>query len=316
MSETTQPLRVAVLGDGPLARPLLDALTYRTPGASVVAIAAEGSTPNPSVLTRAMGADAVCVAAPLGERAGYIVDALEAGVPVCCPAPVAGDISTLDSLILRAADAGVTVYAPSPLRHWLPLVTMHARRKSVGAPISLFAAYRTTRAQIGDLFTELALPLIDLALWLVESEVERVQVMANRLFTGEVTDSPDSADAALIIMRFANGVVATLEVARSLPDDFPQSEEVAVELLGRDAVLRADPTNQVVTVTGRAGTTRADWLPSPVVSIAQTFVETIRTGAVAPQSLLDARWVLPVLEKVRLAAATGEMVRVGGALRR
>jgi predicted dehydrogenase len=141
-------------------------------------------------------------------------------------------------------------------------------------------------------------------------------VMANRLFTGEVTDSPDSADAALIIMRFANGVVATLEVARSLPDDFPQSEEVAVELLGRDAVLRADPTNQVVTVTGRAGTTRADWLPSPVVSIAQTFVETIRTGAVAPQSLLDARWVLPVLEKVRLAAATGEMVRVGGALRR
>ncbi|HEY7908892.1 MAG TPA: hypothetical protein VIC60_08445, partial [Thermomicrobiales bacterium] len=110
--------------------------------------------------------------------------------------------------------------------------------------------------------------------------------------------------------------IATLEVARSLPDDFPQSEEVAVELLGRDAVLRADPTNQAVTVIGAAGTTRADWLPSPVISIAQTFVETIRTGAVAPQSLLDARWVLPVLEKVRLAAATGEMVRVGGALRR
>ena len=263
-----------------------------------------------------MGADAVCIAAPLAERAGSIVDALEAGLPVCCPVPVAGDISTLDSLILRAADAGVMVYAPSPLRHWLPLVTMHARRKSVGAPISLFAAYRTTRAQTGDLFTELALPLIDLALWLVESEVERVQVMANRLFTGEVTDSPDSADAALIIMRFANGVVATLEVARSLPDDFPQSEEIAVELLGRDAVLRADPTNQAVTITGAAGTTRADWLPSPVISIAQTFVETIRTGAVAPQSLLDARWVLPVLEKVRLAAATGEMVRVGGALRR
>ena len=176
--------------------------------------------------------------------------------------------------------------------------------------------YRTTRAHAGDLFTDLALPLIDLALWLVESEVERVQVMADRLFTGDATDSPENADAALIIMRFANGVVATLEVARSLPDDFPQAEEIAIELLGRDAVLRADPTNQAVTITGATGTAREDWLPAPAINIAQTFVETIRTGAVAPQSLLDARWVLPVLEKVRLAAATGEMVRVGGALRR
>ncbi|MGI8855024.1 MAG: Gfo/Idh/MocA family protein [Thermomicrobiales bacterium] len=316
MSANAPPLRIAVLGDGPLASPMLDALTYRTPGAAVVAVAAAGSTPNSSALTRAMGAQAVCITAPIAERAGHIVDALEAGLHVCCPAPVAADISTLDSLILRAADAGVTVYAPSPFRHWLPLMTMHARRKSVGAPISLFAAHRTTRAHSGDLFTDLALPLIDLALWLVESEVERVQVMANRLFTDGPTVSPDVADAALILMRFANGVVATLEVARSLPDGFSQSEEVTVELLGRDAVLRADPTNQAITVTGVAGTARTDWLPSPAVNIAQTFVETIRTGAVAPQSLLDARWVLPVLEKVRLAAATGEMVRVGGALRR
>ena len=145
-----------------------------------------------------------------------------------------------------------------------------------------------------------------------------MQVMAERLFTGgpQESDSPNGADAALIILRFANGVVATLEVARSLPDDFAQAEEVSVELLGRDAVLRANPTNQAVTVSGAGGTIREDWLPSPVVSIVGTFVETIRTGATAPQSLLDARWVLPVLEKVRLAAATGEMVRVGGALRR
>ncbi|MDQ6602761.1 MAG: Gfo/Idh/MocA family oxidoreductase [Chloroflexota bacterium] len=316
MSVTDQPLRVAILGDGPLARPMLDALTDRTPGARVVAVATEGSTPNPSAITRAMGAEAVCVAAPVADRAALIVAALEAGVPVCCPVPVAGDLSTLDSLILRAADAGVMVYAPNPLRHWLPLATMHARRKSIGAPISLFAAHRTTRAIAGDLFTDLALPLIDAALWLVEAEVERVQVMAERLFTDGPGEGPDRADAALIVLRFANGVVATLEVARSLPDDFPQAEEVSVEFLGRDAVLRANPTNQAITITGAHGTTREDWLPHPAISIMNTFVETIRTGATAPQSLLDARWVLPVLEKVRLAAATSEMVRVGGALRR
>ncbi|MCA1666533.1 MAG: hypothetical protein LC793_03865 [Thermomicrobia bacterium] len=316
MSATDQPLRVAVLGSGPLARPMLDALTYRTPGAQVVAVADEGSTPNPSAITRAMGAEAVCVAAPVTDRAGLIVAALEANLPVCCPIPVASDLSTLDSLILRTTETAAIVYAPNPLRHWLPLATLHERRKSVGAPISLFAAHRTTRAITGDLFTDLALPLIDVALWLVEAEVERVQVMAERLFTGAPTESLEGADGALILLRFANGVVATLEVARSLPDAFPQAEEISIELLGRDAVLRANPTNQAITVVTGGGTTCADWLPSPAVSMMQTFVEAIRTGATAPQSLLDARWVLPVLEKVRLAAATGEMVRVGGALRR
>jgi predicted dehydrogenase len=316
MSATDQPLRVAVLGSGPLARPMLDALTNRTPGARVVAVAAEGSTPNPSAIMRAMGAEAVCIAAPVAERAALIVAALEAGVHVCCPVPVAGDLSTLDSLILRATETDATVYAPNPLRHWLPLATLHERRRSIGAPISLFAAHRTTRALTGDLFTDLALPLIDVALWLVEAEVERVQVMAGRLFSDGVGEGPDSTDAALILLRFANGVVATLEVARSLPDNSPQAEEVSVEFLGRDAVLRANPTNQAITVTSASGTVREDWLPSPAVSIVETFVETIRAGATAPQSLLDARWVLPVLEKVRLAAATGEMVRVGGALRR
>lgn len=316
MSATDQALSVAVLGDGPLARPMLDALTDRIPGARVVAVGTEGSTPNPSAITRAMGAEAVCIAAPVAERAGLIAAAMEAGLPVCCPIPVASDLSTLDTLILRAADAGVMVYAPNPLRHWLPLTTMYERRRSIGAPIALFAAHRTTRAVCGDLFTDLALPLIDVALWLVEAEVERVQVMAARLFTDGAGDGPDNADAALMTLRFANGVVATLEVARSLPDNFPQAEEVSVEFLGRDAVLRANPTNQAVTITAASGTTREDWLPAPAVRIMETFVETIRTGATAPQSLLDARWVLPVLEKMRLAAATGEMVRVGGALRR
>lgn len=314
MSATGGPLRIGVVGEGALARRMLDALSLRMPGVLVVAIAAEGSTPNPTALLKAQGAAAVCIAGPPAARPAHLAAALDAGLHLCCPLPVAGDLPTLDGLILRAADAGRVAFAPNPLRHWLPLRTLHARRKTVGTVISLFAAHRTKRAQSGDLFADLALPLIDLSLWLVESEVERVQVMAGRLFTGPAS-GPEDADTALIILRFASGVVATLEVARSLPDTAPQDEELTVELLGRDAVLHAAPTNQAITVTGAAGTARADWLPSPAVSIVQTFVEAVRTGA-PPQSLLDARWALSVLEKVRLAAVTGEMVRIGGALRR
>lgn len=301
----TNLTRVGVVGDGPVADAYRYAITYRTPDATLV-------PPSSPVTTDAM--DAVCIVTPTTDRPTLLTDAVTAGVHVCCPVPVAGDLSTLDSLILRGADSGLVVYAANPLRHWLPLRTMFERRKNVGAPISLFAASRTTRAITGDIFTDLALPLIDMALWLVEAEVERVQVMAERLFPSAGESA--GADSALILMRFANNVVATLEVARSLPDNAAQAGELAVELCGRDAVLRADPANQAVTISGPTGTVREDWLPHPAISIVETFVETIRTGAVAPQSLLDARWTLPVLEKVRLAAATGEMVRVGGALRR
>lgn len=316
MSAGEGTLRVAVIGDSPPARAMLDELTNRTPGVEVVSVASEGSTPTPATLARAMGVKALCIATPIEERAGDIAAALQAGLHVCCPAPVAGDLSTLDRLILRAADAGVTIYAPNPLRYRLPLMTLYARRNAAGTPISLFAAHRTTRARAADLFTDLALPLLDYALWLVGSDVERVQVMAGRLFTNGAAAKPEDADSALIVMRFANDVVATLEVARSLPDNAPQTEEISVEYCGRDAVLRAEPTNQAVTVTGTGGITRTDWLSSPAVSIVETFVETIRTRAAAPQSLVDARSALTVLENVRLAAATGEMVRVGGALRR
>src|SRR5262249_24558853 len=152
---------------------------------------------------------------------------------------------------------------------WMPLTTIHERRKNVGTPIALFAAHRTKRSVAGDLFTDLALPLIDLALWLVESEVERVQVMAERLFTPGTDDGPESADTALILLRFANNVVATLEVARSLPDGYSRDEKITVELLGRDAVLRAEPTNQAVTIMGTADTMREDWLPHPAIAIAE-----------------------------------------------
>jgi predicted dehydrogenase len=317
MSANANPLRVGIIGDDALARAMLDALERRTPGVAVVAVTNEGSVPNPSALLRAHGAAAVCIAGPSDGRATAIHDALEAGMHVCCPLPVAGDLPTLDSLILRATTARELVaYAPNPLRHWLPLRTLHERRKAVGTPISLFAVHRTKRSVAGDLFTDLALPLIDLAMWIVESEVERVQVMAERLFTPGDAAGPEGADSALITLRFANDIVATLEVARSLPDSFPQDVELTVEFMGRDAVLRAVPTNQAITVTGAHGDERIDWLPHPAISIVQEFVETIRAGISPPQSLLDARWVLPVLEKVRLAAATGEMARVGGAIRR
>jgi predicted dehydrogenase len=317
MSENASPLRVGVLGDDALARQMVDALERRTPGALLVAITNEGSTPNPFALLRAQGADAVCIAGPSGERASAIHDALEAGMHVCCPLPVASDLSTLDSLILRTTAApDLIAYAPNPLRHWLPLSTLYERRKAIGTPISLFAAHRTKRSHVGNLFTDVALPFIDLAVWLVQSAVERVQVMAECLFTSVDAAGPEAADTALILLRFANDVVATLEVARSLPETFPQDEEMTVEFMGRDAVLRAAPANQAITVTGAHGAERDDWLPPPAISIVNEFVETIRMGASPPQSLLDARWVLPVLEKVRLAAMTGEMVRVGGAIRR
>lgn len=313
MSIAERTLRLAVFGATPLADEFRRALRERVAGVERVAV--DGDADGDSAALAALAAveaDAVVVAADTAARAGLVAVAVARGLHVCCPLPVAGDLPTLDGLIVRAAEAGVTVFAPNPLRHWLPLARLYERREAVGTPAALFAAHRTRRGPgMGDLFTDLALPLVDAALWVVGGVAERVQVMAERLYA---EDGP--ADTALLLLTFAGGLTATLDAARSLPDAAPQAEELLVEYMGLDAVLRAAPTNLTVDIHGAGGSRSVDWLPSPAVSIVETFVAALRAGQGVPQSLVDARWSLAVLEKVRLAAATGEMVRVGGGVRR
>ncbi len=321
MTSTTEtaPLRLAVFGHTALADDFRRALRERVAGVSLVE-----AGDAPPVALADVDADAVIVAAETAARAGLVAAAIGRGLPVCCPLPVAGDLPTLDGLIVRAAEAGVLAFAPNPLRHWLPLAHLHERRGAVGKPAALYMAHRTRRmAEAGDLFTDLALPLVDAALWIVGGVAERVQVMAGRLYggdggNGERDNGGDGggddrlADTALVLLTFAGGLTATLDLSRSLPDAAPQAHELLVEYLGMDVVLRAAPANMAVEITGAGGTRAVDWLPSPAVSMAETFAAALRSGQGVPQSLVDARWSLAVLEKVRLAAATGEMVRVGG----
>lgn len=297
-------LRLAVLGDTPLADDCRRTVRERVAGVIVV----ETGDATPADAVRQVEADAVIVATAVAARAGLIAAATARGLHVCCPLPVADDLPTLDGLIVRAAESGRTVFAPNLLRYWLPLARLHERRKAIGTPAALFAAHRLRRGpDVGDLFTDVALPLVDAALWVIEGVVERVQVMTERLYATD--DGP--ADTAILLLTFAGGLTATLEVARSLPEGGP-GEELLVEYLGLDAVLRAAPTNLTVEITGVGGTRAVDWLPSPTVTTVETFVAALRAGQGMPQSLIDARWSLAVLEKIRLAAVTGEMVRVGG----
>lgn len=306
MNDST-PLRIGVVGDTPLALQFLAALDGRVSGAVGIAIGGDGETLADATL------DAVIVALPPTERAAAVAAVTDRGLHVCCPLPVAADLSTLDELMVRAARAGVIAFAPNLLRYVVPVARLYESRRTVGKAAALFAAHRT-RYGGGDLFAELALPLVDLAMWIVGGEVERVQVMAERLFAPEST--PDGADTALLLLRFASGLTATIEAARSLPPTTPHADELIVEYLGMDAVLRAMPDNVSVTVIGREGVRAEALLAAPAYAVTEAFVEAIHGGQGAPQSLVDARWSLAVLEKIRLAAVTGEMVRVGGAVRR
>ncbi len=316
MSAPETGLRVGVFGGTPLAHDFLNALTGRTPGVEIISVGDDTEDVGPDALV-AVALDAVIVAVAPAQRAAAVAAAVERGLHVCCPLPVAADLPTLDGLMVRAAQAGVIAFAPNLLRYSAPVAQLYERRRTVGKPAALFAAHRVRQGTGGDVFAALALPLIDLAMWVIGGEVERVQVMAERLFAAEsVPDGADGADTALMLLRFASGLTATLEVAGSLPEAAAQADELLVEYLGMDAVLRAMPTDLAVTVTSTRGVQAEDFLPPAAEAVGEAFVAAIRAGQGVPQSLVDARWSLAVLEKVRLAAVTGEMVRVGGAVRR
>ncbi len=66
-------------------------------------------------------------------------------------------------------------------------------------------------------------------MWVVGGEVERVQVMAERLFAPE--NAADGADTALMLLRFASGLTATLEASPLIAGTAPHADELLVEYL-------------------------------------------------------------------------------------
>ncbi len=134
-------------------------------------------------------------------------------------------------------------------------LTQHLRAGDAGQVYGLFCSLRVSRERRGQRAQLAALlPALSLSLFLLPSEVVRVQATCASLL--------QDSDAWFVHLRLADETLITIESMATLPDE--ASPELLVELTGSDAVLRAEPTRQSVTVqSDGAAATSTLWVEDP-----------------------------------------------------
>jgi predicted dehydrogenase len=102
----------------------------------------------------------------------------------------------------------------------------------LGRRLAVYASVRTVQCQATDL-PSLSAPLLALIIDALQEQPVAV--------TAAVTSMRPGASAWLLILKFASGLVATLDVGALLPPGFPADPEIRFEFLGTDEALLVEP---------------------------------------------------------------------------
>jgi hypothetical protein len=241
------------------------------------------------------GADMIINLAHGSDQTAVLRSVSSLGLPVAT-LPLASS----DDAARSALESGRVVQVNS-LRGFEALEAFRTdvRGGRAGKPYGIFGAYRVRQGR-ENLFEEVGLPLLHFAFELFDEPLTRVQTTRTNLFGG-------NGDAWFIIARGKRDLLVTLEFAASLAASAPASEQILMEATGSEAVLRVEPTRQVVEVSRRDGGTRGvAWWPDEAPGFVDAAVQA--TDIHEPKRELA---FLDFVAAVRQSADRGEPVELG-----
>lgn len=274
------PIRVGVIGAGVMGADHIKNLSTTVRGAEVTFVAdldadrAHAAPPpsarvttDPTELINSSEVDAVVVASHDSTHAGLVLECFEAMTPVLCEKPLAPTL--LESTEVVAADAdivaatGASLLSLGFMRRFDPGYV--ALRQAVasrvqGEPLMVHCTSRTGTAGPGTTsetaITNSAIHEFDIIPWLLGTPITEVSWQAGR----SSRHSPgDLQDPALMLLRTADGALATLELFLNAQYGYTTRCEVVSEsgtaALPEPAALAVQQEGQQ-----RAGIP-ADWRP-------------------------------------------------------
>lgn len=276
--------RLAIIGTGASAAEITEAVRYSADYALAGSAKPGAALPEGTqvVINLARGADQLTV----------LKTATDAGLPVATL-----PLETTDDAARAALSQGRVVQV-SPLRGFEALEAFRAdvRNGATGKPYGIFGAHRV-RQGFADLFDNVGLPLLHFAFELFDEPLVRVQTTRTALFGAD-------DDSWFIIARGERDLIITLEFAASLAASAPAPQQILFEATGENAVLRVEPTRQVLMVSGRDGVTQdVAWWPDAAPVLVDAAVQT--TGIHEPGRELA---FLDFVAAVRKSAESGQPV--------
>jgi len=271
------PVNVGVIGTGRIGQLHARHLAFRVPGASVSAIsdiylaAAEKSASELGVTT-VMGdyrrmldmpeIDAVVICTSTDTHAQIIEDAAEAGKHIFCEKPIDFDLDRIDIALSAVKQAGVKLQIGFNRRFDpnFAQVRESVVAGEVGDPHMLHIISRDPAPPpieyikvSGGIFLDMTIHDFDMARFLIGSDVEEIYAVGGVMVDPAIGEAGD-IDTAVITLRFANGVIGTIDNSRQAVYGYDQR----VEVFGSGGMVSADNVYPNTTVVSNAHDVRRD----------------------------------------------------------
>ena len=178
--------------------------------------------------------DAVVICTPTNTHSQIIAEAAEAGKHIFCEKPIAHDLSSVDEALAAVRQAEVK-FQIGFNRRFDPnfvQVKQNIQEGTIGQPRFIHLISRDPEPPplnfiktSGGIFMDMSIHDFDMARFLIGSEVEEIFVY------GGVTVDPaigklGDIDTALIVLKFENGVIGTIDNCRQAVYGYDQRVEV------------------------------------------------------------------------------------------
>lgn len=252
--------------------------------------------------------DAVVIATPTSTHAQVIKDAAAARKHIFSEKPLGQTLDLCDEAIVAASNAGIKLQLGFMRRFDAAYAV--AKKKieegAIGQPVVFHGISRdpncpnlefAKRSNSGGLIMDMGVHDFDLARWLMESEVVRVQTEGDCLVYPELKDVGD-IDNAVINLKFANNTIGNIDVSRNAVFGY----DVRTEILGSEGALQIGTLQQTSTlVLTRQGVTH-DTIPAFMQRFADAYANEVRDFV---SCILEDRTPSVTGEDARKATAIG-----------
>lgn len=265
-------LRVGMIGAGRIGKVHAETVAFGLPEAELVSItdvnrdaavqlAGRCGIPQAAASSEEILADprvdAVLICSSTDTHAALIAQAARAGKHIFCEKPIALDLAKIDAALEEVAKAGVKLQIGFNRRFDANFarVRQAVATGEIGAPRLLHIVSRDPAPPpiayvrvSGGMFFDMTIHDFDMARFLIGDEVEEIFVSGGVMVDPQIGAAGD-LDTALIVLRFRNGVIGTIDNCRQAAYGYDQRVEI-LGSLGSIATENRYP-NQAVVSTGK-----------------------------------------------------------------
>jgi myo-inositol 2-dehydrogenase/D-chiro-inositol 1-dehydrogenase len=266
-------LNVGILGAGRIGKVHAETLAFRLPEAVALMIADVNRSAADEVAARCRiphvttdsdevlsdpRIDAVLICSPTDTHADLIVQAAQAGKHIFCEKPIDHNLARIDQAIAAVAHAKVKLQVGFNRRFDANFARarLAVANGEIGTPHLLHIISRDPAPPpisyikvSGGIFLDMTIHDFDMARFLIGDEVDEIYTAAGVMIDPEIGKAGD-LDTALIMLRFRNGVIGTIDNSRKAVYGYDQR----LEILGSEGEISTDNwyPNQAVLRTGTA----------------------------------------------------------------